>query len=102
MSQRDNSTKSKKFEHLTYSKRAQIEVLLKAKIAKKKRKYRRNFQLNISQTVELVGAAYSQMKPFVSLRTIYNYLCIKNISRRKTNKPTRNHTHLGRSIEVFQ
>ena len=34
MSQQNSITKSKKFEHLTYSKRSQIEVLLKAKIAK--------------------------------------------------------------------
>ena len=34
MSQQSSITKTKKFEHLTYAKRSQIEVLLKAKIPK--------------------------------------------------------------------
>ena len=34
MSHRVNSTKTKKFEHLTYAKRSQIEILLKAEVPK--------------------------------------------------------------------
>ena len=159
MSQQNSITKTKKFEHLTYAKRSQIEVLLKAKIPKTqiasiigisratlyrelKRgsvvqknsnwtfrtqyfadsgqdKYERNrtdchrkslftkYQNEIEELKSLmkrkhwsIGAAYSQLKPCVCLRTVYNYLCKKNKKRQKTNKPPRNHKALGRSIEL--
>ena len=149
MSQQNSITKTKKIEHLTYAKRSQIEVLLKAKIPKTqiasiigisratlyrelKRgsvvqknsnwtfrtqyfadsgqdKYERNrtdchrkslltkYQNEIEELKSLmkrkhwsIGATYSQLNPCVCLRTVYNYLCVKNKKRQKTNKPPRN------------
>ena len=47
-----------------------------------------------------IGAAYSQMKPFLCLRTLYNYLKKSSKKRVKSSKPRRNLTHLGKSIEI--
>jgi len=159
MPQCNNNTKTKKFKHLIYVQRAQIEALLKANISKVKiasivgisratlyrelkrgtvtqknsdwtyrtqyfsdvgqnryetnrihshrKSLRSHYQTQINALKDLmklnkwsIGAAYSQMKPFLCLKTLYNYLKKDKKRRTKSHKVRRNLTHLGRSIEL--